>query len=172
MSAEGTQHRKGQLSPQPQTVCPPPLWEALQGPPFPDQQVQEQLHSYGCHSTKLHGDSPPPHLHQWLYFPPPPWLDCHHALLQHWTLHLYNTTTTLHLHFAYLSYLHFLFQLLLFLSQLLFVFTVHVYLFTYCTLHMPCSALFAVFHFWLDAKLHFNASVLVLCAMTITLNLI
>src|SRR4029434_8417616 len=33
MSAESVQHRQGQLSPQPQTVCPPPLWEALQGPP-------------------------------------------------------------------------------------------------------------------------------------------
>ncbi|CAB1444745.1 unnamed protein product [Pleuronectes platessa] len=31
------------VSLQSQTVCPPPLWEALQGPPFPDQQVQEQL---------------------------------------------------------------------------------------------------------------------------------
>src|SRR4029434_10174417 len=30
------------------TVCPPPLWEALQGAPFPDQQVQEQLHPCGC----------------------------------------------------------------------------------------------------------------------------
>src|SRR4029434_9616224 len=52
MSAEGTQHRKGQLSPQPQTVFPPPLWEALQGPPFLDQQVQEQLLPCGCHPAE------------------------------------------------------------------------------------------------------------------------
>src|SRR4029434_4725931 len=53
MSAEGVQHRQGQLTSKPQTVCPPPLWEALQGPPFPDQQVQEQLHPCGCHPTEL-----------------------------------------------------------------------------------------------------------------------
>ena len=52
--------------------------------------------------------------------------------------------------------------------------TVHIYLFihllhfTYAhTLHF-----FAILHFWLDAKLHFVVSVLVLCAMTIKLNLI
>ncbi|KAK0136663.1 hypothetical protein N1851_027166 [Merluccius polli] len=33
---QGAQHRQGQLSPQPQTVCPPPLWEALHVSPFPD----------------------------------------------------------------------------------------------------------------------------------------
>src|SRR4029434_1060048 len=57
MSAEVVQHRQGQLTSQPQTVCPPPLWEALQGPPFPDQQVQEQVHPCGCHPTEL----PPTH---------------------------------------------------------------------------------------------------------------
>ena len=68
MSAEGPQHRQGQLSPQPQTVCPPPFWEALQGPPFPDQQVQEQLHPCGCHPAELWNTAiaaaphpPPPH---------------------------------------------------------------------------------------------------------------
>src|SRR4029434_959828 len=52
--------------------------------------------------------------------------------------------------------------------------TVHIYLFihllhfTYAhTLHF-----FANLHFWLDAKLHFVVSVLVLCAMTMQLNLI
>ncbi|CAB1421556.1 unnamed protein product [Pleuronectes platessa] len=29
------------------------VWEALQGPPFPDQQVQEQLHPCGCHLAEL-----------------------------------------------------------------------------------------------------------------------
>src|SRR4029434_3296662 len=47
------------------TVCPPPLWEALQGAPFPDQQVQEQLHPCGCHPTALCTTVIAPH-------PPPP----------------------------------------------------------------------------------------------------
>ena len=49
--------------------------------------------------------------------------------------------------------------------------TVHIYLFTYYTLHMHILCTFAILHFWLDAKLDFVASVLVLCAMTIKLNL-
>src|SRR4029434_1979875 len=53
MSAEGAQHCEGQLPSQPQTVCPPPLGEALQGPPFPDQQAQEQLLPCGCHPAEL-----------------------------------------------------------------------------------------------------------------------
>src|SRR4029434_356559 len=53
MSAEGAQHREGQLPSQPQTVCPPPLREALQGPPFPDQQAQEQLLPCRCHPVEL-----------------------------------------------------------------------------------------------------------------------
>src|SRR4029434_10260180 len=65
MSAEGAQHHQGQLSPQTQTVCPPPLWEALQGPPFPDQQVQEQLLPCGCHPAELCTTviAPPTHTH-------------------------------------------------------------------------------------------------------------
>src|SRR4029434_10526451 len=53
MSAESAQHREGLLLSQPQTVCPPPLREALQGPPFPDQQAQEQLLPCGCHPAEL-----------------------------------------------------------------------------------------------------------------------
>src|SRR4029434_10928793 len=53
MSAESAQHREGQLPSQPQTVCPPSLGEALQGPPFPDQQGQEQLLPCGCHPAEL-----------------------------------------------------------------------------------------------------------------------
>src|SRR4029434_9537057 len=87
--------------------------------------------------------------------------------------------------YIYLSYLHFLPQLLLFLSQLLFIlhihfllFILHIYFLLYISIYSlitlyicTYSALFAILHFWLDAKLHFVASVLVLSAMTIKLNL-
>src|SRR4029434_7766462 len=68
MSAEGVQHRQGQLTSQPQTVCPPPPWEALQGPPFPDQQGQETVHSLRVHPTS----PPPPPTHRPLCTSPPP----------------------------------------------------------------------------------------------------
>ena len=154
-----------------------------------------------------------------LYFPPPPWLDCH-TLLQPLNIctrmfflplitvlivliptiplkyNITNTSfTSSHLLppliltpalYIYLSYLHFLPQLLLFLSQLLFIlhihfllFILHIYFLLYISIYSlitlyicTYSALFAILHFWLDAKLHFVASVLVLCAMTIKLNLI
>src|SRR4029434_10484167 len=87
--------------------------------------------------------------------------------------------------YIYLSYLHFLPQLLLFLSQLLFIlhihfllFILHIYFLLYISIYSlitlyicTYSALSAILHFWLDAKLYFVASVLVLCAMTIQLNL-
>src|SRR4029434_2456335 len=53
----------------------------------------------------------------------------------------------------------------------LFLLYIYIYLFTYSTLHMHILCTFAILHFWLDAKLDFVASVLVLCAMTIKLNL-
>ena len=82
MSAEGAQHREGQLPSQPQTVCPPPLREALQGPPFPDQQAQEQLLPCGCHPAELCITVTPPgypltFLPTVTVFPPLPWPDCH-----------------------------------------------------------------------------------------------
>src|SRR4029434_2773917 len=83
MSAEGAQHREGQLPSQPQTVCPPPLWEALQGPPFPDQQAQEQLLPCGCHPVELCTTviAPPGYpltlLLTVTVFPSLPWPDCH-----------------------------------------------------------------------------------------------
>src|SRR4029434_2454422 len=41
-------------APIPPTDCfPLPLREALQGPPFPDQQAQEQLLPCGCHPVEL-----------------------------------------------------------------------------------------------------------------------
>lgn len=42
--------------PQPQTVCPPPLWETLRDSLFQDQQTQEQLLPLSCHSdvTAVH----------------------------------------------------------------------------------------------------------------------
>ena len=65
-------------------------------------------------------------------------------------------------------------------SCLFILFILHIYfllyisyLFIYSTLHMHilCTCT-AILHFWLDAELHFVVSVLVLCAMTIKLNLI
>src|SRR4029434_10551746 len=51
--------------------------------------------------------------------------------------------------------------------------TVHIYLFIHSLQFTSAHTLhfFAILHFWLDAKLHFVVSVLVLCAMTIKFNL-
>src|SRR4029434_11180962 len=76
--------------------------------------------------------------------------------------------------FIYLSYLHFSTQLL----QVPILFILHIYFLLYISIYSlitlyicTYSELFAILHFWLDAKLHFVASVLVLSAMTIKLNL-
>ena len=47
---------------------------------------------------------------------------------------------------------------------------INVFIFYHYTHTLHLSALFL--HFWLDAKLHYVMSVLVLCAMTIKLNVI
>src|SRR4029434_546700 len=110
--------------------------------------------------------------------------DLHTILLKHFitttsftSFHLLPPLILTPALFIYLSYLHFLSQLLLvpilFILHIYFLLYISIYLFTYSTLrmHILCT-LIAILHFWLDAKLHFVVSVLVLCAMTIKLNLI
>src|SRR4029434_1612395 len=157
MSAEGAQHREGQLPSQPQTVCSPPLREALQGPPFPDQQAHEQLLPCGCHPVELCTTviAPPGYpltlLPTVTVFPPLPWPDCHTPTFSHCTFAL-NCSLYISIYLKLLSISIFIVFISYHISYLIYNFitstatftctspALYIYLYHICTNHHYCCS--------------------------------